>query len=289
MFISPAFEGFAVKIGFIGAGRVGSVSAYTVIHHLKVDEIVLVDIDERLAEGEALDLLHASYALKKSIKVVGGSDYSLLDGSDLIVISAGVARRPGMTRLDLLHRNAEIMREISKKLKNCVGNSLILVVTNPVDLMTYLIWKETGISRKRIFGMGGLLDTARLWSLMGRVGESFVMGEHGETMFIVKGDKKFQEGVRKAGMEVISRKGATIYGPATCVYRMIRAVIEDLKEILPASVVLQGEYGLRELAIGVPIVLGREGVEKIIELEGVGEELRRSAEILRQKLREIGY
>ena len=278
-----------MKIGFIGAGRVGSVSAYTVIHHLKVDEIVLVDIDERLAEGEALDLLHASYALKKSIKVVGGSDYSLLDGSDLIVISAGVARKPGMTRLDLLHRNAEIMREISKKLKNYVGNSLILVVTNPVDLMTYLIWKETGISRKRIFGMGGLLDTARLWSLMGRVGESFVMGEHGETMFIVKGDKKFQEGVRKAGMEVISRKGATIYGPATCVYRMIRAVIEDLKEILPASVVLQGEYGLRELAIGVPIVLGREGVEKIIELEGVGEELRRSAEILRQKLREIGY
>ena len=278
-----------MKIGFIGAGRVGSVSAYTVIHHLKVDEIVLVDIDERLAEGEALDLLHASYALKKPIKVVGGSDYSLLDGSDLIVISAGAARKPGMTRLDLLHRNAEIMREISKKLKNCVGNSLILVVTNPVDLMTYLIWKETDISRKRIFGMGGLLDTARLWSLMGRVEESFVMGEHGETMFIVKGDKKFQEGVRKAGMEVISRKGATIYGPATCVYRMIRAVIEDLKEILPASVVLQGEYGLRELAIGVPIVLGREGVEKIIELEGVGEELRRSAEILRQKLREIGY
>ena len=278
-----------MKIGFIGAGRVGSVSAYTVIHHLNVDEIVLVDINERLAEGEALDLLHASYALKKPIKVVGGSDYSLLDGSDLIVVSAGVARKPGMTRLDLLHRNAEIMREISKKLKNYVENSLILVVTNPVDLMTYLIWKETGISRKRIFGMGGLLDTARLWSLMGRVGESFVMGEHGETMFIVKGDKKFQEGVRKAGMEVISRKGATIYGPATCIYRMIRAVVEDLKEILPASVVLQGEYGLRELAIGVPIILGRGGVEKIIEIDGIGEELRRSAEILRQKLKEIGY
>ena len=278
-----------MKIGFIGAGRVGSVSAYTVIHHLNVDEIVLVDINERLAEGEALDLLHASYALKKPIKVVGGSDYSLLDGSDLIVVSAGVARKPGMTRLDLLHRNAEIMREISKKLKNYVGNSLILVVTNPVDLMTYLIWKETGISRKRIFGMGGLLDTARLWSLMGRVGESFVMGEHGETMFIVKGDKEFQEGVRKAGMEVISRKGATIYGPATCIYRMIRAVVEDLKEILPASVVLQGEYGLRELAIGVPIILGRGGIEKIIEIDGIGGELRRSAEILRQKLKEIGY
>ena len=278
-----------MKIGFIGAGRVGSVSAYTVIHHLNVDEIVLVDINERLAEGEALDLLHASYALKKPIKVVGGSDYSLLDGSDLIVVSAGVARKPGMTRLDLLHRNAEIMREISKKLKNYVENSLILVVTNPVDLMTYLIWKETGISRKRIFGMGGLLDTARLWSLMGRVGESFVMGEHGETMFIVKGDKKFQEGVRKAGMEVISRKGATIYGPATCIYRMIRAVVEDLKEILPASVILQGEYGLRELAIGVPIILGRGGVEKIIEIDGIGGDLKRSAEILRQKLKEIGY
>jgi len=125
--------------------------------------------------------------------------------------------------------------------------------------------------------------------LMGKVGESFIMGEHGETMFIVKGDKRLEDEVRRAGMEVISRKGATIYGPATCIYRMVRAVIEDLKEILPASVVLQGEYGLKDLAIGVPIVLGRRGVERIIEVDGVEEELRRSAEILRQKLREIGY
>jgi len=278
-----------VKLGFIGAGRIGSTSAYTIIHHLRVDELALVDINERLAEGEALDLLHASYALKKPIKVIGGSDYSLLDGSDLIVISAGVARKPGMTRLDLLHKNAEIMKEVSKKLKNYIGGSLILVVTNPVDLMTYLVWRETGVSRRRVFGMGGLLDTARLWSLMGRVGESFIMGEHGETMFIVKGDKRLQDEVRRAGMEVIGRKGATIYGPATCIYRMVRAVVEDLKEVLPASVVLQGEYGLKDLAIGVPIILGRRGVERIIEVEGVEEELKRSAEILRQKLREIGY
>jgi len=276
-------------MGFIGAGRVGSASAYTIIHHLRVDELALVDVNERLAEGEALDLLHASYALKRPIKVVGGSDYSLLDGSDLIVISAGVARKPGMTRLDLLRKNAEIMKEISEKLRDHVGNSLILVVTNPVDLMTYLVWRETGVSRRRVFGMGGLLDTARLWSLTGRVGESFIMGEHGETMFIVRGDRRLQEEVRRAGMEVISRKGATIYGPATCIYRMVRAVVEDLREVLPASVVLQGEYGLRDLAIGVPVVLGRDGVERIIELEGVREELRRSAELLRQKLREIGY
>ena len=278
-----------MKMGFIGAGRVGSASAYTIIHHLRVDELALVDVNERLAEGEALDLLHASYALKRPIKVVGGSDYSLLDGSDLIVISAGVARKPGMTRLDLLRKNAEIMKEISEKLRDHVGNSLILVVTNPVDLMTYLVWRETGVSRRRVFGMGGLLDTARLWSLTGRVGESFIMGEHGETMFIVRGDRRLQEEVRRAGMEVISRKGATIYGPATCIYRMVRAVVEDLREVLPASVVLQGEYGLRDLAIGVPVVLGRDGVERIIELEGVREELRRSAELLRQKLREIGY
>ena len=276
-------------MGFIGAGRVGSASAYTIIHHLRVDELALVDVNERLAEGEALDLLHASYALKRPIKVVGGSDYSLLDGSDLIVISAGVARKPGMTRLDLLRKNAEIMKEISEKLRDHVGNSLILVVTNPVDLMTYLVWRETGVSRRRVFGMGGLLDTARLWSLTGRVGESFIMGEHGETMFIVRGDRRLQEEVRRAGMEVISRKGATIYGPATCIYRMVRAVVEDLREVLPASVVLQGEYGLRDLAIGVPVVLGRGGVERIIEVDGVEEELRRSAEILRQKLREIGY
>ena len=278
-----------MKLGFIGAGRVGSASAYAVINHLAIDELVLIDIVEELAIGEALDLLHAAYALGKPVKIMGGSDYSMLDGSDIIVISAGVPRKPGMTRLDLLQKNAEIIRNTSRRLRRYVDGSLILVVTNPVDIMTYLVWREVGLPRERVFGMGSLLDTVRLWSISGRPSSGLVIGEHGETMFIAEGEKRFEDEVRRAGMEVIKRKGATIYGPATCIYRMLRAIVEDAKELIPLSAVLQGEYGLRDLAIGVPAILGRSGIERIVELKGAEDELRRSAEIIREKLKELGY
>jgi len=278
-----------LKVGFIGAGRVGSSAAYTLILLLNLDEIVLVDIAEELARGEALDLTHASYALGKPIRIDGGSDYSLLEGCDLIIVSAGVARKPGMSRLDLLQKNAEIMKDIAERLRRICGDAIIITVTNPVDLITYILWRELNIPRSRIFGMGSILDTARLWSIIGEITQDRVLGEHGDGMFILGENRDLEEAVKGSAMEVIKRKGATIYGPAAAIYRLAKAVLTDSREILPVSAVLEGEYGLKDVAIGVPAKIGRTGIVEIIEIEEAREKLRKSARILRDRLREIGY
>ncbi len=294
-----------MKIGFVGAGRVGSTSAFTCIQHLNVEEIALVDIVEDLAVGEAMDLAHAASALEKYPKIVGGSDFGLLRGSEIIVVTAGIARKPGMSRLDLATKNAEIIRDIAKKIMQNSPESKILVVTNPLDVMTYVMWKETGKPRNEVFGMGSLLDTVRLKerivALGGKPKKVFMMGEHGDTMFLPKSIAEVDgnvdldrvvEDTRTIAAEIIRRKGATFYGPAVCVYRMVRAVVEDTKEEIPTSVVLQGEFGIDGVAIGVPAILGKDGVEKVVEYALNKEDiecLKRSAEVLRGRLRELGY
>ena len=294
-----------MKIGFVGAGRVGSASAFTCIQHMDIDEIALIDIVEDLAVGEAMDLAHASSALDRYPKIVGGSDYSLLKGSDVIVVTAGLARKPGMSRLDLATKNAEIIRGIAKKIMQNSPESKVLVVTNPMDVMTYVMWRETGKPRNEVFGMGNLLDTSRLKerivALGGKPKKVFMMGEHGDSMFLAKsvaeveGDVDLDKAVEEArsiAIEVIKRKGATIYGPAVCIYRMVRAEVEDTKEEIPTSVVLQGEFGIEDVAVGVPAILGKDGVEEIVEYDFSEEELealRNSARILKERLKEIGY
>ncbi len=294
-----------MKLGFVGAGRIGSTTAFTCIQHLDLDEVVLVDIVEDLAVGEAMDLSHAIVGLDKYAKIVGGSDYSLLKGCDLIVVSAGLARKPGMTRLDLAKKNAEIIRSVAKNIVKHAEDSKILVVTNPLDVMTYVMWKETGKDRREVFGMGSLLDTVRLKeriiALGGEPKRVFMMGEHGDSMFCpkslaeVEGDVDLDRAIeetRGVAMEVIKRKGATFYAPAVCIYRMVKAVLEDTKEEIPTSVVLQGEYGISDVALGVPAILGREGVERIVEYDLTDEEkamLIKSAEILKERLGELGY
>jgi malate dehydrogenase len=293
-----------MKLGFVGAGRIGSTTAFTCIQHLDLDEVVLVDIVEDLAVGEAMDLSHAVVGLDKYVKIVGGSDYSLLKGCDLIVVSAGLARKPGMTRLDLAKKNAEIIRDVAKKIVQHAKDSMILVVTNPLDVMTYVMWKETGKSRNEVFGMGSLLDTVRLkeriLALGGKPKRVMMIGEHGDSMFSPKSlaevegndfDKAVEE-ARQVAMEVIKRKGATFYAPAICIYRMVKAVLEDTKEEIPTSVVLQGEYGISNVALGVPVILGRNGVEKVVEYDLTDEELeslKKSASILKERLAELGY
>ena len=294
-----------MKLGFVGAGRIGSTTAFTCIQHLDLDEVVLVDIVEDLAVGEAMDLSHAIVGLDKYAKIVGGSDYSLLKGCDLIIVSAGLARKPGMTRLDLAKKNAEIIRSVAKNVVKHAEDSKILVVTNPLDVMTYVMWKETGKDRREVFGMGSLLDTVRLKeriiALGGEPKRVFMMGEHGDSMFCpkslaeVEGDVDLDRAIeetRGVAMEVIKRKGATFYAPAVCIYRMVKAVLEDTKEEIPTSVVLQGEYGINDVALGVPAILGREGVERIVEYDLTDEEkamLMKSAEILKERLGELGY
>ena len=278
-----------MKIGFIGAGRVGSAAAYTILLLLNPDELALVDVAEDLARGEALDLTHAAHALGKSVEVAGGSDYKLLEGSDLIIVSAGAARKPGMSRLDLLQKNAGIMKSVAEKLKPVLEDAPIMVVTNPVDLTTYILWRNLGIPRNRIMGMGGVLDTARLRSLQKGEGEGIVLGEHGDGMFVLGADRSLEEKVRVAAMEVIRRKGATVYGPAASIYRLAKAILTDSREVLPVSAILDGEYGLRNIAIGVPARLGRSGIIEVIELEEARGRLLESARKLRERLREIGY
>ena len=292
-----------MKLGFVGAGRIGSVTAFTCLMNLEVEEIALVDIAEDLAVGEAIDLSHAASAIGKYPKIYGGSNYSLLKGSEIVVVSAGFARKPGMTRLDLATKNAGIIRDVSKKIVEASPESKILMVTNPMDLMTYVAWKESGKSRNEVFGMGNVLDSSRLARVLHGMNAKFerawIIGEHGDSMFIARSISKIEradleaaeKATREVAAEVIKRKGATIFGPAVSIFRMIKAVVENTKEVMPCSVVLQGEYGIRDVAIGVPVRLGKNGVE-ILEFnlsEEDLEKLRKSAEILKERLKEIGY
>jgi malate dehydrogenase len=278
-----------VKVGVVGAGRVGSTAAYTLLMLMDLDEIILVDVLGDLAEGEALDLMHAAYALGKKTKIRGGSDYGLLKDSSMIILAAGAARKPGMSRLDLLKTNVEIIRQIAAGLRDVCDNAVIIVVSNPVDLMTYILWRELGIPRRRIMGMGGVLDTTRLWSILGRRSGDMVLGEHGDSMFIHGEHRNIEELLRGQAMEVIRRKGATIYGPAASIYTQARATLLDSREVLPVSAVLDGEYGLRDIAVGVPARIGREGIIEIIEYEEARERIAYSASMLRERLREAGY
>lgn len=295
-----------MKIGFVGAGRIGSTSAFTCLQHLDVDEIAIVDILEDLAVGEAMDLSHAAAAFDRYPTIRGGTDYSLLKGSEIIVVSAGLARKPGMTRLDLATKNAGIMKEIAKNIMNHSPESKILVVTNPMDVMNYIMWKESGKPRNEVFGMGNILDSSRLKERLFAHGarnirKAYMIGEHGDSMFPAKSLadfdnevdwKKVEEEARFIAAEVIKRKGATIYGPAVCIFRMVKAVVNDTKEEIPTSVILDGEYGISDVAVGVPAIIGRNGVEKIVEYDLPEEELeglRNSARILRDRLKELGY
>jgi len=294
-----------MKLGFVGAGRVGSTSAFTCLLNLDVDEIALVDIAEDLAVGEAMDLSHAAAGIDKYPKIVGGSDYSLLKGSEIIVVTAGLARKPGMTRLDLATKNAGIIKDVAKKIVEASPESKILVVTNPMDVMTYIMWRESGKPRNEVFGMGNLLDSQRLKERLHAAGarnirRAWIIGEHGDSMFVAKSLADFdgevdweavEKDTRFVAAEVIKRKGATIFGPAVAIYRMVKAVVEDTGEIIPTSVVLQGEYGIENVAVGVPTKLSKNGAE-VVEMDLTEEEmnnLKNSARILRERLSELGY
>lgn len=295
-----------MKLGFVGAGRVGATSAFTCLLNIDVDEIALVDIAEDLAVGEAMDLTHAAAGIDRYPKIAGGSDYSLLKGSDVIVVTAGLARKPGMTRLDLANKNAGIIKDVARNIMRASPESKIIVVTNPMDVMTYIMWRETGKPRNEVFGMGNMLDSSRLKATLFAQGarnirKAWIIGEHGDSMFIMWSQADFDgevdrektlEQVRFVAAEVIKRKGATIYGPAVAIYRMVNAIVNDTKEEIPTSVILQGEYGIEDVSVGVPAIIGSGGVEKVVEYDLPEEELsalRNSASILKERLKELGY
>ena len=256
-----------------------------------VDDLLLIDIVNGLPQGEGLDLTHMASHYGSDVEITGSNDYRDITGSNLVIVPAGLARKPGMTRLDLLEKNTEIIVKISENIKEYAQKAIVMMITNPLDVMTYVALKITGFPTNRVFGMGGMLDLCRFTSSISEsLGvsresvQSMVIGQHGEAMLPLprfssvggiplldmigeKDANELVEKTRKIAAQVIEMKGATFYAPAKSVADMVQSIVRDKKTVIPVSAYLQGEYGVHDLCIGVPVVLGNNGVERIIELK----------------------
>lgn len=282
----------APKVAVIGAGAVGATLAQR-IFEAGLADVVLVDILKNIAAGKALDLLDAAPIVGTERKIVGTDDYKELEGSDIVVITAGLPRRPGMTREDLIAKNAAIMTDVCERIKRFAPSAIVIVVTNPLDSMTYLARKLTGFRPEKVLGMAGVLDGSRFIALIAdelkvprSSVETCVLGSHGDTMVPVV-SRTFVSGkplskvipedlldriVKRTcdrGAEIVSLlgSGSAYYSPSAAVFKMVNAILNDTKEVMTASAYLNGEYGLRDIYIGVPCRIGKGGIEKIEELE----------------------
>lgn len=300
-------------ITIIGAGKVGSSAAFNILGR-RISDVVLIDIAENLAQGEALDMMQAAPAIEFDGKIEGTSDYKEMKGSELVIVTAGLARQPGMSRIDLLNKNAKIVKSLVKEVVKYAPDCMLMMVTNPVDVMTYVAYEESGFRRNRVFGMGNILDTLRFRSYIAlELGVSrediraLVIGEHGDSMVplvnfaSVSGiplttllDKDQVEKVvnltRASGSDVIKLKGSTVYAPAAVIAIMADAVLRGRNRMMSVSTYLQGEYGFSDLSIGVPCVLGKNGVERILELKLDAEAKKafeKSASIIRDAIAEM--
>lgn len=273
----------------IGSGRIGGTTAFLMARKGLCD-IRLIDIEKNLAQGQAMDIMHAAHS-GFSVEVSGSQNLQDIKDSDIVINTAGAIRKPGMDRLDLIKKNTAITKSIAKKIAELAPKSIVIQVSNPVDIMTYVMKKATGFPKERIMGSGSLLDAQRFALHLSRELktnpmdiEAMVIGEHGESMVPLFSNSFFEgrrvydlieEGKRKAiaektrasAAEVIKLKGATVFAPSAAVTRTVDNIIKDRKETLPVSVFLDGEYGLKDLCIGVPAVIGQGGIECIMEME----------------------
>ncbi len=280
------------KISIIGAGMVGGQAAF-VLAQRGIGDIVLIDVLGNLAKGKALDICQALPLTESAVSVIGGDDYGLTKNSGVVVIVAGVARKPGMTREQLLETNAKIVADVTKKVVKQSPDAVLVVVTNPLDAMTWVAQKVSKFPRERVLGMAGALDGARFRRFIadeakvspGSV-EVLVLGSHGEEMVPLEkhalidgvnavdvlGKKKMEaivERVKGAGAEIVAllQQGSAYYAPGTAIADIVEAIINDTKKVLPCSVFLDGEYGVKNCTIGVPVALGKKGIEKIVEIK----------------------
>ncbi len=278
-------------ITIIGSGKVGGDAALFTALRKVTDEILLLDVVQGLPQGEAMDINHMLSEKGIDVNVRGSNDYSEMKGSDIVVVVAGSGRKPGMTRMDLLKINASIVKGVVENIQKYAKDSMIIPVTNPLDPMAYLTYKISGFQKNRVFGMGGMLDLSRFIQFIHEsTGYSrnsiraLVIGEHGENMLplprfsTVSGvpltsllpKQKIDElvqGTKQVAAKVIELKGATVHAPGNAISTMIEAVLNDTKQVIPVATYLDGEYGHSNVTIGVPAVIGRNGVEKIIELD----------------------
>ena len=304
-----------MKISVIGAGNVGSLAAMRLAQE-GVGDIVLVDIVKGLAHGKALDLEDARPILKHNYYIEGTEDIAGIKDSDIVIITAGLARKPGMSREELLSKNAQVLKDICQNIKKLAANSVVMVVTNPLDLMTYFVLKTTGFKPDKVFGMGISLDAARFANLIAKeLGipiadvEACVIGSHGEGMLPlskftnIRGvcldefldDKKIANLTNETlqrGAEIVSflGSGSAYFAPSAAITAIVRAIVKDEKRTVGVSAYLSGEYGIKDICIGVPVLLGRNGIEKIIELDLDKEEadaLKKSAESMRQLTKQL--
>lgn len=298
------------KVTIIGAGFVGSTTAYAMLIQGVASEITLIDIRKEKAEGEVLDLEHGLIFTPET-KLRYGDSYDLCEGADVIVITAGVAQKPGETRLDLVKRNAVIFKEMIPKIMEHAQNPIFVVVTNPVDIITYLTLKYSGLPRERVFGSGTSLDTARLRYYVGKQFNvdphnvhAFILGEHGDSEFPVwsratvaglrmdelEGYRyglldTIAERTKKAAYEIISRKGATYYAIGLSVCNIVKSILRNEQELIPVSAYLDNYYDEGGLCLSVPCIIGRRGIQKKVQLpldEKEQAALHRSAHILRE-------
>jgi malate dehydrogenase len=259
-------------------------------------KVLLLDIVKGLPQGEAMDISHTLSERGNDVSVRGSNDYAEMRNSDIVVIIAGVGRKPGMTRMDLLNTNASIVKDVAKKVAEYAKDAIVITVTNPLDPMTYVTLKTGSFRPNRVMGMGNLLDVSRFKSFIAdtlkvsrRSIQALVIGEHGENMLplvrhssvsgiplsrLLSAEKAMEvvDNTRKVAAEVIALKGATIYAPANAVAHMVSSMLGDRKEVLPVAAYLNGEYGVKDVCVGVPAMLGANGLEQIIELELDAEE-----------------
>ena len=298
------------KVTVVGAGNVGATTAQRIFDKGYAD-VVLVDIVEGLPQGKALDMLESGPILSSDSSIIGTNEYEDTSGSNVVVITSGLARKPGMTRDDLLLTNKKIVSSVTEQIASKSPNSIIIVVTNPLDAMAQQVQKVSGFNKSQVIGMAGILDTARFRTFLAEElnvsvesVSAFVLGGHGDTMVPVVGnttvggtpisklitEKRLEEIVqrtRDGGAEIVSylKTGSAYYAPSASIVQMVESILFDKKDILPCTTYLDGEYGISGLYVGVPVKLGSNGVEEIIEFELNKNELsalRKSADAVKE-------
>ena len=304
------------KVTIIGAGNVGATAAHWVAAK-ELADVVLIDVAEGIPQGKGLDLLEVMPIEKRDVQITGSNDYADTANSDIVVITAGIPRKPGMSRDDLLHTNFKIMQDVVSKVVEHSPNCILIIVSNPLDAMAQAAFKLSKFNRERVIGMAGVLDSARFRTFIAQELKvsvenvtAFVLGGHGDTMVplprysTVAGipitelmDKetldRLVQRTRDGGAEIVKhlKTGSAFYAPSAAAVEMVEAILKDKKKILPCAAYLQGEYGIEGYYIGVPCKLGAAGLEKIIEIKLTAEEdaaLKKSAEAVKELCAVIG-
>lgn len=294
-----------MKVAIIGAGNVGAMAASRIIE-ADLADVILMDIVSGLARGKAMDISDARPVFSSGAKIVGTENFEDIQGADIVVIAAGEARKPGMSRDDLLKKNARILRDTSKYIKDYCPASIIIVVTNPLDVMSYLVMKSTGFDRHRVIGMAGVLDLARFINMVSleapfvEKDNIFMMGNHGDSMVAINRSQRLSEGIfkefaertRHRGTEIVSylKSGSAFFAPSAAVFFMLKCILKNEKRTICASTYLEGQYGESDIYIGVPVVLDSSGVKEIVEIELTEEEkkaFKKSAQQIREEIKKL--